>query len=492
MTVEEDSEDYREGGYHPVNIGDDFANGRYIVVRKLGWGHFSTVWLAKDTQRDKHVALKIVKSADRYTETAIDEIKLLQRLNTADMNHQGRRFVVSLLDSFRHKGPNGIHVCMIFEVLGENLLGLIRRYRDQTIPIPLVKQVAAQMLLGLEYMHDKCHIIHTDIKPENVLLWIEDVESVVAVELAKSGTPTITGAPPSKGRGGNQTPRSHSVSITNSQPLPSPSSSSGSAHEKWGLSMSSITNTSPRPPGSLTSSKPSSSGWGPLAKSMENMKLGTEHPIGKRSPPAKPPGTSLLTQQAPTNLAPDPQRGLTPPLSPEEYVEDVRIILADFGNATWTNHHFTDDIQTRQYRAPEVILGAQWGPTADLWSTACVIFELLTGGDYLFDPATASRYSKDDDHLAQIIELLGELPTSLSRRAKHSNEFFDEHGKLRRIKKLRLWPLSTVLKEKYLFSDEESAMISSFLLPMLQLDPSKRVAPSILRQHPWLRDVKHI
>lgn len=37
MTGEEDWEDYREGGYHPVNIGDEFANGRYVVVRKLGW-----------------------------------------------------------------------------------------------------------------------------------------------------------------------------------------------------------------------------------------------------------------------------------------------------------------------------------------------------------------------------------------------------------------------------------------------------------------------
>jgi len=42
-------EDYRRGGYHAVRIGDAFNNGRYVVQNKLGWGHFSTVWLAWDT-----------------------------------------------------------------------------------------------------------------------------------------------------------------------------------------------------------------------------------------------------------------------------------------------------------------------------------------------------------------------------------------------------------------------------------------------------------
>ena len=41
--------------------------------------------------------------------------------------------------------------------------------------------------------------------------------------------------------------------------------------------------------------------------------------------------------------------------------------------ATWLEHHFTDDIQTRQYRCPEVLLGARWGPSADIWSVACVV-----------------------------------------------------------------------------------------------------------------------
>lgn len=44
---QEDASQYCRGGYHPVVIGDVFDQ-RYRVVRKLGWGHFSTVWLCRD------------------------------------------------------------------------------------------------------------------------------------------------------------------------------------------------------------------------------------------------------------------------------------------------------------------------------------------------------------------------------------------------------------------------------------------------------------
>jgi len=127
----------------------------------------------------RHVALKIVKSAPRYTETAIDEIKLLQRLITSSTpptapspsnpnpppspshTHAGRSHVISFLDHFRHKGPNGTHVCMVFEVLGENLLGLIKRHQNKGVPMGVCKQIAKQILLGLDYMHRCCGVIHT-------------------------------------------------------------------------------------------------------------------------------------------------------------------------------------------------------------------------------------------------------------------------------------------------------------------------------------------
>lgn len=56
------------------------------------------------------------------------------------------------------------------------------------------------------------------------------------------------------------------------------------------------------------------------------------------------------------------------------------------------------------------------------------IFELITGGDYLFDPAKGSRYTKDDDHMAQIMELMGEVPKNISLGGKYSSEFFNRRG----------------------------------------------------------------
>ena len=211
---EEDSEDYCKGGYHPVSVGESYKDGKYIVTRKLGWGHFSTVWLARDTVTGKHVALKVVRSAAHYTETAVDEIKLLNRIVEASDSHPGKKHVVGLLDSFEHKGPNGTHVCMVFEVLGENLLGLIKRWNHRGIPIALVKQITKQVLLGLDYLHRECGIIHTDLKPENVLIEIGDVEQIVKTYVKDEKVDEKD-----DNRNGRRRRR---TLITGSQPLPSP------------------------------------------------------------------------------------------------------------------------------------------------------------------------------------------------------------------------------------------------------------------------------
>ena len=144
------------------------------MLRKLGWGHFSTVWLCWDFKAVRFVALKIVKSAKHYTEAAADEIKLLQCARDGDPADENRFKTVQLLDDFKVTGPNGVHVCMVFEVLGNNLLKLIIKSNYHGIPLQNVKIIVKQVLQGLDYLHRKCQIIHTDMKPENVLMCVDE------------------------------------------------------------------------------------------------------------------------------------------------------------------------------------------------------------------------------------------------------------------------------------------------------------------------------
>lgn len=501
---EESLKDYAPGGYHPVFVGEEYKDGRYIIVRKLGWGHFSTVWLAKDTHdNNKHVAMKVVRSAQHYTEAACDEISLLKKAVSANPDHPGRSYVVSLLDSFRHKGPNGDHVCMVFEVLGENLLGLIKRYRYKGIPKVLVKQITKQVLLGLDYLHRECGIIHTDLKPENVLIEIGDVETIVRKLEEEEEYKRQIRAKRRASEGAilhdrSRRPRRRSI-ITGSRPLPSPLRSTpvNSSGYFPDFSMSPAHGNSGTQSGatSVNNSNPASAG-NSKGNSLTRTATTTD---GEEEPEAEieKPLSSFSISNSSSNLSgqhAEPKEDKSATASSAALHRTalnenlISVKIADLGNACWTDRHFTNDIQTRQYRSPEVLLGSYWGCSADVWSMACMVFELLTG-DYLFDPHSGDGYNKDDDHVAQIIELLGRMSSQVLLTGKWASDYFNRRGELRNIQKLRPRALYDVLKE-YHYSSEEAKTLASFLLPMLELNPKKRADAGGMSNHEWLDDTK--
>jgi hypothetical protein len=125
---------------------------------------------------------------------------------------------------------------------------------------------------------------------------------------------------------------------------------------------------------------------------------------------------------------------------------DVKII--DFSNACWSYHHYSKKITTRPNRAPEVILGMCYDHRADIWSAACFFVKLLTG-ENLFNPRKGKKYTKDDDHLAQIIEVTGGFPSYYINSAPKKKKFFMGNGKLRRINSLKFIDLEGLFIEKY-------------------------------------------
>jgi serine/threonine-protein kinase SRPK3 len=108
------------------------------------------------------VALKILRS-DCYGGSHDFEREILSRLSKISMksNHGGRHYVLPLLDQFEHEGPNGQHVCFVFDVLGHHLDFLTAKYKYGRLPLKAVRTLARQLLLGLDFLHKECGIIHT-------------------------------------------------------------------------------------------------------------------------------------------------------------------------------------------------------------------------------------------------------------------------------------------------------------------------------------------
>jgi len=115
-----------------------------------------------------------------------------------------------------------------------------------------------------------------------------------------------------------------------------------------------------------------------------------------------------------------------------------------------------------------------------------MVFELLTS-DFLFAPEPKEhRYTKDDDHMAQIIELLGDLPPHRKFGGKWSRDIFNSNGQLRNISRLRPWNLKKVLMQKYDYPVHQATALRDFMVPMLALDPDDRPSAGELSRHPWL------
>lgn len=76
-------------------------------------------------------------------------------------------------------------------------------------------------------------------------------------------------------------------------------------------------------------------------------------------------------------------------------------------------------MQTREYRSPEIIIGHSYLPNADIWSLACIVYEMLTN-TFLFKPSESKYISKDENHLYMMMKTLGNMPKSFRQAGIHS------------------------------------------------------------------------
>jgi dual specificity tyrosine-phosphorylation-regulated kinase 2/3/4 len=153
------------------------------------------------------------------------------------------------------------------------------------------------------------------------------------------------------------------------------------------------------------------------------------------------------------------------------------IKLIDFGSATYKCAPFTSYLQSRYYRAPEVILGCGYCNKIDIWSFGCVIFELHTGYP-LF-----TGYS-EIDQLGRIMHIIGMPPEKIFNKATRTQEFFLDNGEA------ILEPDSRGMINKpgqlNLSELVQDSDLCAFLKKCLEWDPEMRFTAEEALRHPWI------
>ncbi|GAB7354831.1 hypothetical protein MBLNU459_g5212t1 [Dothideomycetes sp. NU459] len=379
---EEEGEDcYHKGGFHPVRLGDVF-NQKYEVLRKLGHGCYSTVWLVRNQDDGKFWALKVLSAECYGAGTDLFEVEVLKQLRQANIDHAGYQYISTIEDSFEHHGPNGSHVCLIFKVMGESLSTFCQWFTGDRIPRPVVNEFTIQLLQALDYAHSS-GIIHTDIKPSNIMVQIPNEDFIAGYLKATESEIKISS-------------RTDGIQVVATQGL----------RDFYFLDQ----------------------------------------------------GISVMT---------------------------LKIALSDWGVASWTHKHLTEHIQPVLLRAPEVIIGAPWGPAVDVWNLGALIPELIYG-QMMFSGRLPSGEYSEKYHLEEIVDLFGPLPRSMLEDADPQTvrDIFDAHGDIQDPQG-SMW---TSLEDRFAdMKTTERVAFVAFINMMLSVNPKTRKPAKDLLDESWLK-----
>ena len=344
-----------------------------IILRTVGGGANSTVWAAYSLERDSLVALKVLNANNQCTiDREVGQLKLVRGEGVIDclgiVNVPGGRAIITPLYS-----------C--------DLGTIIDRCYPGGLPAPIIREIV-MIIAGTLARVNGLGVVYSDLKPENILLQVDGerddlslfsreeardlyAEGVDPVEIAAITTAEL-----------NLELAEVSPDLSDVGSIGSLSSEEGDLNSTFGSDL-------------LKENMQS----GRLARSEEEL-----HDIW--------------------HLYDDEDD--VPEATWQPVIRWSELVLADWGNS-WSTPPDTI-IQTRSYRAPEVILGLTLTELADVWSLGCLISELARGV-ILWQPYD-QPLSRDVQHLALWQRTLGEMPREMISASPHAQLFWSDNGQL--------------------------------------------------------------
>ena len=521
-------------------------------------------WLAFDLKYGNYVAVKIIKIS--FDEILIDDIQIdflkkmckynlspewIKRLKEyykndnyilSELNLEEHTNIIQLLNYFIFEGENSEEkfFCNIYEITGITLQNLLNKFlkknknRGGGIPLPYVRIIAREILIGLDFIHSFGEVIHSNLNMDNILIclskdeletiqetgfifieedekdeeifdeigdkFINDLNNNTQQILRKNEQRIIKRqekqmekmglSPKIKNKSRNKIDNNYNSNIDELYK---------NFNEQCDNKGNTINDIIPRP--RIASVPKLNINNNKYDFNIDNYKNEIQTYIKEKR-------KMKNDEQYKKNIfiknnffynsqSPFPKTGfeILKKLNKEYILNgpkidfDIKLKIAEFNHIIKLNKKnkniFISSKQKEQYLSPEIIFGLDYDETIDIWALACIIFELATG-DSLFKVKRDANFSLNENHILKFIEILGYIPKQIIMKMKNPKIYFDMLEKFNKFKTIKKTSIKNILIEKYNFKSNEAQALHDFLTKMLEYFPDKRPSARNLLSHQWL------
>jgi serine/threonine-protein kinase SRPK3 len=431
-------------------------NNRYISLKKLGYGGCSSVWFCYDTFEDRSIALKIF-NLDDYNHGTY-EVEILKKINSLKS-----QLNVKFYESFDHETKDGVHLCISLELMKTSLY---QYCKENYLNLKEIKIITKQILEFLVCIN-KASLVHTDIKPENILINDNSELAYKIKEFMKS--PKYTDNLLNKKR----ILLKHKKNDIKKVGI-------NAIKELLLEEFSEILNNKNSDTGDSSSDNSSDSSSESSSNYIEKKdKYVFTHDFLSDD------SEELDDSEKESKELKESKNNLEVNI----YAENIKvnkIKITDFNTCLSINKP-DYEIQTRYYRAPEVILENNFSEKIDIWSLGCTLYELLTR-EILINPDDIKDFSDDRYHIYLIHKKIGIFDNEFWNKSKNKYIYLDSNNLLRGFNEIKSEPFWDLLINKF-GSNQELLHFIDFLLDCLEINPIKRKTAEQLLNHVFLQKI---
>ncbi|XWV25671.1 hypothetical protein QJ856_gp0082 [Tupanvirus deep ocean] len=466
----------------------------FVLLKKIGFGNNASVWMSYHISKKTFIAMKI-QDYQCYHD-GCREVAIIKKINSYCKENQNKNiYCVNMLDYFVYEEDEETrYVCSVYDLYAGSIQMVLNSGKHKYgLPIDVVKKITRQLLTALATLHGELKIIHTDIKPENILFKGTPDDHLKIIELFYASgfhdkyNGLLEAFKENKSRFLEEL---EVLAIDSVKEICALDTNVDGGDEEFIPDDDDINEDDiiegeddvfDEYDNEYDEDDENNKCFNERKQSVDDV---IEHLDYKDIHDLEVEGEydfhAVLNNRPNTTDKKE--------IIDDKYVTNCETALTDFGNSYFYEKRTKNEIQDRRYRAPEVVHDFNYGYACDIWSLSCVVFELLTGFP-LFEPADCPL-NKDIHHLFLMEKMLGPIPIQMKKASKRSKFLYDKNRNyhIKNVQEFQQTPLKERLVKQFLFTEEDAEQIYDFLMCGLRYDPSERMTAKEMLEHPWINN----